>query len=99
MAANVAIAAAAIATTILVGTIFCGLTPSAKASGRLKTTSVMQTLSGFTGRLSQGESDFTHPPGGSSEATLIVAFGQQHDCEKRNFKTDALGCDFQGVWC
>jgi len=40
----------------------------AKASGRLKTTGVMQTLSGLSGRLSQGESDSTLPPGGSSEA-------------------------------
>jgi len=39
-----------------------------KASGRLKTTRVMQTLSGLAGRLSQGESDFTLPLGGSSEA-------------------------------
>jgi len=38
------------------------------ASGRMKTTSVMQTLSGLSGRLSQGESDFTLPQGGSSEA-------------------------------
>ena len=37
-------------------------------SGRLRTTSVMQTLSGLSGRLSQGESDLTLPPGGSSEA-------------------------------
>jgi len=28
----------------------------------------MQTLSGLSGRLSQGESDFTLPPVGSSEA-------------------------------
>jgi len=40
---------------------------SAKASGRLKTTSVMQTLSGLSGRLSHGKSDFTLPPAGSSE--------------------------------
>ena len=39
-----------------------------KASGRLKTTSVMQTLSGLSGRLSQSESDLNLPPGGSSEA-------------------------------
>jgi len=34
----------------------------------MKTTSVMQTLSGRSGRLSQGESDLNLPPGGSSEA-------------------------------
>ena len=39
-----------------------------KANSRLKTTSVMQPLSGLSGRLSQRESDFTLPPGGSSEA-------------------------------
>ncbi len=39
-----------------------------KANGRLKTTGVMQPLSGLSGRLSQMESDFTLPPGGSSEA-------------------------------
>ena len=30
----------------------------------------MQTLSGLSGRLSQGESDFTLPPGGSSEGRV-----------------------------
>ena len=40
----------------------------AKASGRSKTTSVMQTLSGLSGRLSQRESDLNLPPGRSSEA-------------------------------
>ena len=39
-----------------------------KASGRLKTSSVMQTLSGFSDRLSHRESDFNPPPGESSEA-------------------------------
>ena len=39
-----------------------------KANGRLKTTSVMQPLSGLSGRLSLRESDFALPPGGSSEA-------------------------------
>jgi len=34
----------------------------------LKTTSVMQTLSGLSGRLSQRESDLTLPPGRSIEA-------------------------------
>jgi len=34
-----------------------------KASGRLKTTSVMQTLSGLSGRLSQRGSDLNPPPG------------------------------------
>jgi len=33
----------------------------------MKTISVMQTLSGLSGRLSQGESDFTLPQGGSSK--------------------------------
>ena len=39
-----------------------------KANGRLKTTSVIEPLSGLSGRLSQRESDVTLPPGGSSEA-------------------------------
>jgi len=37
----------------------------------MKTTSLMQTLSGLSGRLSQGESDFTLPKGGSSEAVVF----------------------------
>jgi len=41
-----------------------------KASGRLKTTSVIQTLSGLSGRLSQRESDLNLPPGGSSEGRV-----------------------------
>jgi len=36
----------------------------------MKTTSVMQTLSGLSGRLSQGESDLTLPLGGSSEGRV-----------------------------
>ena len=39
-----------------------------KANGRLKTASVLKPLSDLPGRLSQRESDFTFPPGGSSEA-------------------------------
>jgi len=34
----------------------------------MKTTSVMQILSGLSGRLSEGASDFTIPQGGSCEA-------------------------------
>ena len=49
-----------------------------KASGRLKTTSVMQTLSGLFGRLSQGESDFTLPPEGSSEGRVGLILPPAH---------------------